>query len=136
MPMPVNLCQFDLPSGRTCRQLAMKDQQVCRHHIRNFREADQDAARDVARIRLEDHLNQMHLPELLHTLQRKLKRIVRTIPIYDEARTTLCIAIQRLQKHNEDAAALQQFLQTPHSGPEEHNLKLQQLLENRMRPMN
>lgn len=136
MPMPVRLCQFDLPSGRTCGQVAMKDQSVCRHHIRNFRDADQAAAREVAMTRLEDRLNQMELPELLHTLQRKLNRIVRTMPVYDEARTTLHVAIDRLHQHNEDAAALQQFLQTPHSGPEEHNFKLQQLLENRMRPMN
>lgn len=136
MPMPVRLCQFDLPNGELCRQVAMKDQPVCRHHIRNFREADQDAAREVAMTRLEDRLNQMNLPELLHTLQRKLNRIVRTMPVYDEARTTLRIAIDCLHKHNEDTAALQKFLQTQHSGPEEHNLKLQQLLENRMRPMN
>lgn len=116
MPMPVRLCQFDLPNGKLCRQVAIKDQYVCRHHILNFRDADQLAAREVAMERLEDRLNQMDLPELLLTLERKLKRIVRTMPVFDEARVTLGIAIEQLHRQNEENAPgihetlIQQFL--------------------------
>lgn len=144
MPMPISLCQFNLPNGKLCRQVALKDLALCRHHTRTFRDLIQKTVRDEAMSHLEDCLNAMELPELLHTLERKLNRIVRTMPAFDEARTTLRIAIQRLHQLNEDAARFQQSLQTQHlevhpapgPGPKEYPLQPRKVVEKRMQPMN
>ena len=113
------LCQFDLPSGKTCRQVALKGESVCRHHARHLERNIYEMTHSEAMQHLETRLNQMDLHELLLTLASKLNRIQRTMPAYDEARVTLRIAIKKLQRYNEEDALLlefsRQFAQDPNS---------------------
>ena len=135
---PAALCQFDLPSGKTCRQVALKGESVCRHHARHLERNMYEITRGEAMQRLEACLNEMDLHELLLTLESKLNRIQRTIPAYDEARVTLRIAIKHLHRYNEDDAMIlefsRQFAKDPKS--DRTRIEFQNVCEKIMRPMN
>lgn len=135
---PATLCQFDLPSGKLCRQVALKGEQVCRHHARHLERNMYGITRDEAMQRIEARLSEMDLHELLLTLESRLKRIERTMPAFDEARLTLRVTIKQLKRYNEDDEMIlqfnRQFAQDPTS--DRTRLEFQRLCENVMRPMN
>lgn len=134
MSMPVRLCTHDLPTGKLCRQVALKGEQVCRHHMRNFRHGMYEITRQEAAERLEARLNQMNLSELLLTLERKLNRIQKTIPAWDEARITLRIALRQLKERNEEDAMLLEFSQR-HPLPDMNSPEWKSLMEKLNGPM-
>jgi hypothetical protein len=113
MSLPVRLCQYDLPNGKLCRQIALKEESVCRHHMRNFRHNMYEVMHAEAMERFEARLNQMDLPELLVTLESKLNRIQKTMPVWDEARVTLRITLQHIIRRNNEDAMIQRFVEHP-----------------------
>ncbi|HEX5236672.1 MAG TPA: hypothetical protein VFW25_15235 [Silvibacterium sp.] len=94
----VRLCSHDLPSGRTCRQPVIKDEQVCRHHMRPYRHGMYEITHDEAMERLVADLSSMDAPRLLRTLQAKLKRIQSAVRADPEARIVLSAVLDRLRK--------------------------------------
>lgn len=129
------LCQHDLPSGKLCRQIALKDEQGCRHHMRLFRRAGQECSREEAEQKFTARLNQMDLPELLITLERKLNRIQRTMPAYHDARIALRVTIDRLMEKIREETKLLEYAQQ-HPTAVIDSPELQKLLEKIIRPMN
>jgi hypothetical protein len=59
-----NLCQYDMPNGKLCRQVAVKGEQLCRqqNHI---------ASRQTAEFLFPAGLAGLVLPELFHSLIRE-----------------------------------------------------------------
>ncbi|MGC2162700.1 MAG: hypothetical protein WA634_12375 [Silvibacterium sp.] len=101
-----SLCQFDLPSGKLCRQIALKGEYVCRHHMRLFRQSESEMIRQEAMDDLAERLSAMDLPELLRTLQRQFKRMQRnhrsvSASLSEETQLTLAITLQRIEESGE-----------------------------------
>lgn len=115
MPQTARLCQFDLPSGRTCRQIALKDEQLCRHHMCLFRESETEMLREEAMEQLALQLSALDLPELLHALCGKLSRIRTNVRSVPEAQLALNITLQRLREI--DLATLARDQNQPLSSP-------------------
>lgn len=121
MPQTVRLCQFDLPSGQTCRQIALKDEQLCRHHMRLFRESEAEMLREEAMERLAAKLASLALPDLLYALYGKLSRIRTTVRSHPEAQLALEITLHRLLEEMVQAkhlAEANQPFSTPINFPE------------------
>jgi len=98
-----SLCQYDLPSGKLCRQIALKGEQICRHHMRLFRHSESEMIRQEALDDLAERLSAMHLPELLRTLQRQCRRMQRnhravSASLSEETQLTLAITLQRIEE--------------------------------------
>ena len=96
MSRPARLCAFDLPSGKPCRQVTLKGEQVCRHHVRNFRRIDGDNLHDEAMERLAAKLSALPLPELLRRINRRLDRVQTVVRLYPDVQLALRIASDRL----------------------------------------
>jgi hypothetical protein len=96
-----DLCQYDLPNGKLCRQVALKGEQACRHHMRLFRHNMSEVMHAEALERFTAELGQMNLRDLLITVVRKLKRIEKTIPAWDEARVAVHFAVNALQQKDD-----------------------------------
>ena len=106
MSRHADLCQYDLPNGKLCRQVALKNEQLCRHHRRFVRHTDEQCSRSMAEEIFSAQLTQMDTPTLLHTLEQKLRRIEYATPAHSEARLTLQAALNRLEQQREAAASL------------------------------
>ena len=48
MSKPTRLCAHDLPSGKPCRQVALKGEPGCRHHMRLFRHVEAELMHEEA----------------------------------------------------------------------------------------
>jgi hypothetical protein len=92
------LCIYEFPNGKLCRQVALKDEQGCRHHMRPFRHGMYEITHEEARDRLQQKLNTLDLPSLLRTLQAKLNKIQSTLRSHPEAQLTLTITLERLRQ--------------------------------------
>lgn len=93
---PVALCQYEMPSGRQCRQIALKSEQVCRHHVRLFRRSAAEMLHEEAMDRLAAHLHSLDTPTLLRTLHQSLGSIDRRIRNLPATHLTLGIVLERL----------------------------------------
>lgn len=100
---PVDLCTHLMPSGKLCRGIALRNERLCRAHIRNHRFQEREWAHNQAMDRLRDELDLMDIPELLQTLQEKLTRITSIVRAYPEARLTLSVTIDRLNMDHPNA---------------------------------
>jgi hypothetical protein len=116
-----NLCQYDMPNGKLCRQVAVKGEQLCRHHRRLFRQQDHIASRQTAEFLFATDLARLELPELLYTLEQKLRRIEYATPAHSEARVTLRVTIQRLRQEVDELDQEQALQPVPQQLP---NLRL------------
>lgn len=101
MSQPAALCQYDLPNGKLCRQIARKGERLCRHHMRLHRHHMYDALHEIAMAELREKLSTLSLSELLATLHSKLNQSRRAVRGCSEAELTLEIAIQRLRERHE-----------------------------------
>ncbi len=128
MPKAAPLCQYDLPNGKLCRQVALKDEQVCRHHMRNYRHGMYDITHEEAMERLEADLRAMEIPKLLLALQRKLNPIRSVVGAYPEARLALNIALERLRARNQASRPLQRL--TPETMPQIGTPEAESFFEN------
>ena len=108
---PARLCQYDMPNGKLCRQVALKGEQVCRHHMRLFRHDMYEITHREAMERLEAKLNNLDLLDLLSALQYKLTRLQSTVRADPEAQLTLRVALEHLRKRTEAERSFQQFTQ-------------------------
>ena len=97
---PVALCTHLLPSGKLCQAAALRNERLCRHHIRNHRFLERERAHNEAMARLFADLDAMSFPELLQTLDKKLDRITNIVRAYPEARLTLGVVLERLADLN------------------------------------
>ncbi len=104
-----DLCQYDLPNGKLCRQIALKNQQVCRHHSRLFRHDEAQMLHDEAMARLAADLESLPLPRLLCVLHTRLNRIHRAVRGLPEAQLTLETALRRLAEENASRSADARF---------------------------
>lgn len=111
MSKPASLCQYDMPNGKLCRQIALKGEQVCRHHMRLFRHGMYEITHQEAMERLEAKLNNLDLSDLLSALQFKLGRLQSAVRADPEAQLTLRVALEHLRKRTEAERSLQQFAQ-------------------------
>ena len=111
MSKPTRLCQYDMPNGKLCRQVALKGEQVCRHHMRLFRHGMYEITHREAMERLEAKLNNLDLSDLLSALQYKLARLQSAVRHDPEAQLTLRVALEHLRKRNEAERSFQQFAQ-------------------------
>lgn len=124
MSKPADLCQYDLPNGNLCRQVALKGEQVCRHHRRLFRHSEAEMLHDEAMDRLAAQLRSLDLFGLLRALQTKLNRIQSVVRADPEARLALNIALERLQKRKEANLAFRHFAnQNPMPDPDSPEFK-------------
>jgi hypothetical protein len=98
------LCQSKLATGKTCRQVTLKGESLCRHHRRLFRHSEADARQEQAMERLAAELSSLSLPHLLHALYAKLSAIRTTLRSHPEAQLALAITFHRLQEQLEQAA--------------------------------
>jgi hypothetical protein len=96
MPKQAQLCRYDLPNGKTCRQITLRGEQLCRHHMRLFREDETEMVREKAMERLAANLVSLELPALLYALYGKLSRIRTTVRSHPEAQLALEITLHRL----------------------------------------
>jgi hypothetical protein len=128
MPKAARLCQYDLPNGKLCRQVALKDEHVCRHHMRTYRHGMYDITHEEAMERLEADLRAMEIPRLLLALQRKLNPIQSVVRAYPEARLALNIALERLKARDKAARSLQRL--TPETMPDVSSPEFQNFFEN------
>ena len=94
--MTIALCTHLLPSGKLCQAAALRNERLCRHHIRNHRFLERERAHNEAMARLFAELDAMSFAELLQTLDKKLNRITSIVRTYPEARLTLGMVLQRL----------------------------------------
>lgn len=94
----VELCQYQLPTGQTCRQITLKDDSLCRHHRRLFRHSEAEICQEQAMERLAAKLLALDLPALLYLLYGKLNSIRTTLRSHHEAQLALAIAFQRLRE--------------------------------------
>jgi hypothetical protein len=92
------LCAYEFPNGKLCRQVALKDEQGCRHHMRPFRHGMYEITHEEAMDRLQQKLNALDLPALLRALQAKLNNIQTTVRSHPEAQLTLNITLDRLHQ--------------------------------------
>ena len=104
-----DLCAFDLPSGKPCRQVTLKGEQVCRHHARNFRHIENKFLHDQAMERLAAKLSAVALPELLRRINRRLDRIQTVVRLYPDVQLALRIASDRLQRRIDAELAFETF---------------------------
>lgn len=98
MMKAARLCAEQLSSGRTCRQLALQHEYVCRHHMSPYRHGTYDCAHQEAMERLAATLASMDMPQLLRTLRARLNRIERLVRHNPEASLALSIALKRLRE--------------------------------------
>lgn len=98
MSKAATLCQYQLPTGKACRQIALSGEQLCRHHRRLFRHSEAEACQEKAMERLAGELLALDLPGLLYLLYRKLNSIRTTLRSHHEAQLALAIAFQRLRE--------------------------------------
>jgi hypothetical protein len=104
MSRSADLCQYDLPNGKLCRQIALKNEQLCRHHRRLHRHSDAQNRHMEAMEILAARLESLPLPELLLALQAHLNRVHRAVRGVPEARLNLDIALRRLEEENTAAS--------------------------------
>ena len=135
MSKAVRLCAHDLPSGKPCRQVALKGEPGCRHHMRLFRHVEAELMHEEAMARLEAKLNALDLTDLLRALQLKLGRLQSAVRPDPEARLTLSVALERLRKRNEAERSFQQFAQE-NPIPDITSPEFQNLFEKHMESMN
>jgi hypothetical protein len=105
MSKPADLCQYDLPNGKLCRQIALRDAQVCRHHMRLFRHGEAQMIHDEAMERLASGLERLPLHRVLRVLETYLKQARRAVRGLPEAQVTLDIALRRLAEENASPSA-------------------------------
>lgn len=109
MSKPVHLCQYDLPSGRLCRQIALKQESACRHHMRLFRHAEAETMHIEAMERLQTKLAALELPDLLRALRYKLSRLHSAVRPDPETRLTLDVTLERLAAVEAMAQAIEKW---------------------------
>lgn len=97
MSRPADLCCYQLPSGKRCRQITLKQEQFCRHHRRLFRQSESEMALQEAMQRLAGKLLSLDLPDLLETLYATLARVSSTVRTIPEAQLALGITMERLR---------------------------------------
>lgn len=115
--MSIQLCTHLLPSGKLCQAAALRNERLCRHHIRINRIAERERAHNEAMARLFAQLSAMSFPELLQTLDKKLDRITSIVRAYPEARLTLGVVLERLADLNLAASITAPQLQPNQSSP-------------------
>lgn len=98
MQKPVELCQYQLPSGQTCRQITLKGESLCRHHRRLSRHSEAETSQEQAMEQLAAKLSALDLPNLLHALYGKLTGIQTTLRSHPEAQLALAITFHRLRE--------------------------------------
>lgn len=91
------LCSYEFPDGRLCRQVTLKDEQGCRHHMRPFRHGMYEITRDEAMDRLQQKLNTLDLAALLRTLRATLNKLQSAVRSHPEAQITLNVTLDRLR---------------------------------------
>lgn len=99
MSSPRNLCQHQLPTGKLCRQITLKDEYLCRHHRRLFHKSENEMIHEEAMYCLADELQSLDLPDLLHALYGKLTRLRSTVRANPEAQLALAITLERMKQH-------------------------------------
>jgi hypothetical protein len=109
MSRTADLCQYDLPNGKLCRQIALRDVQVCRHHMRLFRHDEAKMIHDEAMERLASRLESLPLHRVLRVLETYLKQARRAVRGLPEAQLTLDIALRRLTEENATRSANARF---------------------------
>lgn len=92
------LCSHEFPSGKPCRQIPLKDEQLCRHHMRPFRHNMYQVTHDEAMERLRHKLNGLDLAALLRSLQAKLNKIQPVVRSHPEAQLALHATLDRLRQ--------------------------------------
>lgn len=107
------LCAYDFPSGKACRQVALKDEALCRHHMAPHRHGMYEITHDEAMDRLQQKLNALELPDLLRLLQAKLNNIKTTVRSHPEAQLTLNAALDRLRFITTGHSQQSTFTETP-----------------------
>jgi len=117
MSRTADLCKYDLPNGKLCRQIALKNEQLCRHHSRLFRHSEAQVIHDHAMECLAADLESLPLPCLLRVLHSYLNRIQRAVRGLPEAQVALNIALRRLAEEGFspsqfDQAAARELLET------------------------
>lgn len=132
---PVDLCTHLLPSGKLCRGIALRNERLCRAHIRNHRFLERERQFQLSMQRLGDQLDAMDLPDLLLALGQKLDRISSIVQPYPEARLTLIVAINRLNQLKDDesnAYPQPQPNQSPDLNPDLKSSQINQMLQTLM----
>lgn len=99
MSSPRNLCQHQLPTGKLCRQITLKDEYFCRHHRRLFHKSENEMIQEEAMYCLAAELQSLDLPDLLHALYGKLTRLRSTVRANPEAQLALAITLERMKQH-------------------------------------
>lgn len=113
----IRLCRHKLANGRTCRQAALRDEYLCRHHHRLYRVAEEKASEAERENELREILTTLDTCNLLIYLERSLCKVRRTLPAYSHARITMEMVISRLrtqvkQAQQINAADYETFLQS------------------------
>jgi hypothetical protein len=105
---PVRLCQYDLPSGKRCGQIALQGEPLCRHHRRLLYHDHEAASRREERLAdLATHLESETLIGMLNILRKNLSGIHRVVRYYPEANTALQAVIERIRQINSSHAHIQ-----------------------------
>lgn len=90
------LCTFSMPSGDSCRSVALSGHRFCYHHARR----SPNSYRDRAIIRRLDHLGDqlsaMDTAQLLGALHRQLCTLPKTLSRFPEVAFTLTCTLNRL----------------------------------------
>lgn len=103
----VDLCQHDLPSGKRCRQIALKGESLCRHHRRNlYHHYEVAMIREDLLANLTAQLESESFIGMLGILRQKLSTVHRVVHYYPEANLALETVIRHIQKINAAFAEL------------------------------
>lgn len=116
-----DLCSYQLPSGKPCRQITLKDEQLCRHHRRLFHQSEAEMALQQSMERLAIKLSSLPTPDLLEALYRKLCYVHSTVRAVPEAQLALGITMERLRTLEllqAELSVLARPSQTPTNFPE------------------